>query len=328
MPSGEVLDIATGDHEEHIVADVAWAASCYLDWTGDQAFAAGPGREILVETARYWASRIRVDPDRLGHIDGVIGPDEYHEDVADNAFTNGMARWNLRQAAAVTGDAEAADWRRLADVLVDGYDPATRRYEQFAGYFGLQPLIVADVAARRPVAADLLLGRDRVRASQLIKQADVLMLHYLVPDEVAADSLDANLDFYEPRTAHGSSLSPAVHAALLARAGRMTDALTALRIAARIDLDDLTGTTASGVHLATMGGLWQAIVFGFGGVRPCGDVLIVDPHLPAHWRGVDINLCFRGTPLTLHLDRHGVDLRTEGPLALVRSSGRWEVRAR
>ena len=128
-------------------------------------------------------------PEGRGHIDSVIGPDEYHEDVADNTYTNGMARWNLRRAAAVTGDAEAADWRRLADVLVDGYDPATGRYEQFAGYFGLRPLIVADVAARRPVAADLLLGRDRVRASQLIKQADVLMLHYLLPDEVAAESL-------------------------------------------------------------------------------------------------------------------------------------------
>ena len=199
-----------------------------------------------VETARYWASRVRIDANGRAHIYGVIGPDEYHEPVDDNAFTNGMARWNLRRAAAVTGDAEAADWLRLADVLVDGYDPATRRYEQFAGYFGLEPLIVADVAPRRPVAADLLLGRDRVRASQVLKQADVLMLHYLVPDEVRPDSLEPNLDFYEPRTAHGSSLSPAVHAALLARAGRMTDALTALRIAARIDLDDLTGTTASG----------------------------------------------------------------------------------
>ena len=93
------------------------------------------------------------------------------------------------------------------------------------------------------------------------------MLHHLVPDEVAPGSLVPNLDFYEPRTAHGSSLSPAIHAALLARAGRFGPALEALRIAARIDLDDLTGTTAGGLHLATMGGLWQALAFGFAGAR-------------------------------------------------------------
>jgi trehalose/maltose hydrolase-like predicted phosphorylase len=326
LPTGEVIRIATGESEEHIVADVAWAASCYLEWTGDATFGAGPGREILVETARYWASRIRLDAQGRAHIDGVIGPDEYHEAVDDNAFTNVMARWNLRRAAAL-GGADAAQWLSLAERLVDGFDPATRRYEQFAGFYGLEPLLVSQIAPRRPIAADLLLGRDRVAGAQVIKQADVLMLHHLVPDEVATDSLGPNLDFYEPRTAHGSSLSPAIHASVLARAGRLPEALTALRIAARIDLDDLTGSTASGVHLATMGGLWQAIVFGFAGVRPRGSVLIVDPHLPPTWNAMQVRLCFRDIPFTLRLDRRGVELDTVGPLGLVRRDGYWEVRA-
>ncbi len=96
---GELIPIRTGLLEEHVTADVAWAAACYIDWTGDEEFAAGPGRELLVETARYWASRIRLDADGRGHIYGVIGPDEYHEPVDDNAYTNVMARWNLRRAA-------------------------------------------------------------------------------------------------------------------------------------------------------------------------------------------------------------------------------------
>jgi len=154
----------------------------------------------------------------------VIGPDEYHERVDDNAFTNVMARWNLRAGAdaadrAGTTPAETARWRELARRLVDGYDPASGRYEQFAGYFGLEPLLITDVAAP-PVAAYLLLGRDRVAQSQLIKQPDVLMAHHLVPDQVEAGSLGPNLDYYDPRTAHGSSLSPAITASLLARAGR------------------------------------------------------------------------------------------------------------
>ena len=209
---------------------MAWAASCYVDWTGDQEFARGPGLRLFVETARYWWSRIRLDNTGRAHLYGVIGPDEYHETVDDNAFTNVMARWNLRRAADAVEAAptaasdvdldEIARWRELADALIDGYDPITRVYEQFAGFNQLQSLLIADVAPRRPIAADLLLGADRVRATQVIKQADVLMLHHLVPDEVEPNTLEPNLRFYGPRTAHGSSLSPAIHAALYARARR------------------------------------------------------------------------------------------------------------
>ena len=103
------------------------------------------------------------------------------------------------------------------------------------------------------------------------------MLHYLVPDEVAAGSLEPNLDFYEPRTAHGSTLSPGVHAALLARAGRLEQALEMLRLTARIDLDDIGHMTAGGLHLAAMGSVWRALAFGFAGLRPVGDALAIDP---------------------------------------------------
>jgi trehalose/maltose hydrolase-like predicted phosphorylase len=203
---------------------VAWAACRYADWTGDAAVLGGPARALLLEGARYWASRVRRDQAGQAHIDDVIGPDEYHVEVDDNAFTNVMARWHLRRAADLAEQAggatpqEVAAWRRLVDALVDGYDPATGRYHQFAGFDDLEPLLIEELATP-PVAADLLLGRDRVQAAQVVKQADVLMLHLLVPEETAAGSLAPNLAFYGSRTAHGSSLSPAVHAALLAQAG-------------------------------------------------------------------------------------------------------------
>ncbi len=323
--TGRLVPIRTGELEEHIVADVAWAARCYLDWTADESFAAAPGRDLVVETARYWASRIRLDNEGQGHIYGVIGPDEYHEPVDDNAFTNVMARWNLRRAAELDGtQAERSEWLRLADSLVDGYDEATGLYEQFAGFFRLDPLIIADVAPRRPIAAELLLGPEKVRSAQVVKQADVLMLHHLVPDEVASGSLVPNLDFYEPRTAHGSSLSPAIHASLLARAGRMDEALGALRLAARIDLDDLTGTTASGLHLAAMGGVWQALAFGFGGIRPRKKSLVIDPRLPRAWQALELRLRFHGRPLVLRIDHDGVDVAGEG-IDLARRETTWEV---
>ena len=106
---------------------------------------------------------------------------------------------------------EAAAWRSLADRLADGYDPATGLYEQHRGYHRLEPLTAAALG-RVPVAADLVLPPERLHGSQVIKQPDVLMLHHLVPDEVAPGSLRPNLDLYQPRTAHGSSLSPAISA--------------------------------------------------------------------------------------------------------------------
>jgi trehalose/maltose hydrolase-like predicted phosphorylase len=317
---GKVVPVRTGEQEEHVVADVAWAASEYTAWSGDEAFLRGEGRDLVLAGARYWAARIRLDRAGAGHVYGVIGPDEYHESVDDNAFTNVMVRWHLRRAARLAehvggaGADELAKWRELAGAIVDGYQPDTGRYEQFAGYNALDPLLVADIATP-PVAADMLLGRQAVRGSQLIKQPDVLMLHHLVPAEVVPGSLAPNLDFYGPRTAHGSSLSPAIQAAVLARAGRTDEALDLFRVAARLDLDDLTETTAGGLHLATMGGLWQALAYGFLGLRP-GTSLTIDPHLPAGWDRVELRLRFHGAHVGLVVAPTEVEVTSDRPISV------------
>ncbi|MGB8649218.1 MAG: glycosyl hydrolase family 65 protein [Mycobacteriales bacterium] len=324
--AGYRIPVRTGSLEVHIVAEVAWAACCYVDWSGDREFAAGGGLRLLVETARFWASRIEVDGDGSAHVRGVIGPDEYHEDVDDDTFTNVMARWNLRRAAvavedpatgrAGVGPAEVTRWRQLASALADGWDPGNGRHEQFEGFAALEPLIIAEVAPRRPIAADVLMGRERLQASQVVKQPAVLMLHHLVPDELQPGSLRTDLAFYEPRTAHGSSLSPGVHAALLARVGKLDRALEALEITAHIDLHDLTGSTASGIHLAAAGALWQALVMGFAGVRPTRDRLLVDPHVPPAWGRLDVRLRFRGSRLRLRCSSERVELRADSPVPL------------
>jgi trehalose/maltose hydrolase-like predicted phosphorylase len=312
---GRVVPILTGQLEEHVTADVAWAAARYADWVGRPGPTVLP---LLLETARYWASRCRTDGAGAAHIDEVIGPDEYHERVDDNAYTNVMARWNLRAAAQAADSAglaptESTLWRELAERIVDGYDPVTRCYEQFAGYFGLEPLLVADFAVP-PVAIDLLLGRERVAASQLIKQPDVLMLHHLVPGEIAAGSLVPNLDYYSPRTAHGSSLSPAITALLLARAGRTDEALAMFRTALALDLEDLTGTTAAGLHMANLGGIWQAILAGFVGVQVRAGALSVDPHLPQAWGSLQLRFCCLGRRVRLHITRERAEITTSAPL--------------
>jgi glycosyltransferase involved in cell wall biosynthesis len=178
-----------------------------------------PGRDLLVETARYWASRLEVDADGTAHVRGVMGPDEYHEDVDDNAYTNVMARWNLRRAADLLdpADPEAARWRDLADRLVDGYDPRHGLLRAVRRLLATRPLDLAD-AREPPIAADVLLGRDRVAATRFIKQADVLMLHHLVPEEVAPGSwhpTSTSTSRHRPR-----QLAVAGHARQPARPGR------------------------------------------------------------------------------------------------------------
>ena len=246
-----------------------------------------------------------MDPDRRAHLRDVVGPDEYHGPVDDNAFTNILARWNLRAAAKLDHpditDEDRSQWLALATAIVDGYDPSTGRYEQFRGFFDLEPLVIVDLAPR-PVTADILLGAERVRGAQIVKQADVLMAHHLLPDEVVAGSLEPNLDYYEPRTAHGSSLSPGVHASLLARAGRLDEAVAMLHLAARIDLDGVTDSTPGGLHLAAMGSAWQALAFGFLGLRASSEGLTLDPVLPDAWSELTMRFQYRGTPITAHLE--------------------------
>ena len=218
-----------------------------------------------------------------------------------------LARWNLRRAAAAAAlvddgavtEEEVKRWHDVADALVDGFDPSTHVYEEFAGFFALEPTIVRDIVRERPLNADLELGPDRVHHAQIVKQTDVLMLHHLIPDEVAPGSLAPNLDYYEPRTAHGSSLSLGIHAALFARAGRTDDAVAALRTAAGLDDNDLVSNKSGGVHLGAMGSVWHAVAYGFAGLRPGKDALAIDPNIPEAWSHLDIRVQFRGVGLRL-----------------------------
>lgn len=326
-PGGIVIPIRTGRNEEHITSDVAWAADCYLSWSGDASFE-NEARIIFVEAARYWASRIRVERSGAAHIYGVIGPDEYHEPVDDSAYTNVMARWTLRRAARAVreqtypavSDSEIERWLALADALVDGYDPETGIYEEFAGFYRLESLLATEIA-ERPFAAEAHLPIEYIRNSQIIKQADVVLLHHLVPDEVAEHSLEPNFAFYEPRTSHGSSLSPSAHALLLARLGAVEEALDYLRLSAEFDLEDRNETTAEGLHIATMGGVWQALSYGFAGLRPRRDDLELNPRLPRSWSALELTVRFRGARVRLRAEHERSLLWSEQSLRLVDSSG-------
>ncbi len=323
-PDGQIIPVRNGTEEVHISADVAYAVWRYWEATHDIPFLLHAGAEILLETARFWASRATLESDGHYHIRGVIGPDEYHESVDDNAYTNVMAQWNLERAMEVAhllerrwpehwatlatrlnlDLAELEQWRDVADRLVTGFDPTTGLFEQFAGYFGLEPV---DLAAYEPRTApmDVLLGRERTQRTQVIKQADVVMLLALLEERFAESVQRANFAYYEPRCGHGSSLSPPIHALVAARLGHLDLAERYLRQSAAIDLDDTMGNTAHGVHIGALGGLWQAMVFGFGGLTPDHGSLRLTPRLlphwtslrfPVHWRGRTVHIAIQQNP--------------------------------
>ena len=318
-PNGEMIDILTGRMEHHISADIAYAVWQYWRATGDDAFFLDAGAEILLETARFWASRAVPEPDGKRHIRHVIGPDEYHEDVDDNAFTNVMARWNIargletiellrtrwpERAPALCErlalvEAELADWRDAVGRIVTGLDPATGLYEQFAGYHKLEPIDLS-LYADRKVPIDVELGRERTQRSQVVKQADVVALMALLPDEFPGAAAKANFRYYEPRCAHGSSLSAGIHALVAARLGETDIALHFLRQAAAADLE-LDPNSAGGIRIAGLGGLWQAIVLGFAGLGMDGDAITLTPRLPEDWRSVSFAVRWRGRPVQVRI---------------------------
>jgi kojibiose phosphorylase len=312
-PDGEVVPIEVGEREQHITADVAYGVWCYWHTTGDDRFLCDAGAEILVETARFWASRAQAEHDGHYHIRGVIGPDEYHVAVDDDAFTNGMAQWNLETAATLIerfcaqwpeesralssrlhlAADEARSWREIASRFYTGFDPETGLIEQFQGYFRLEEIPLPPFTDRA-APMDVLLGRDRIARSKVIKQPDVLMLLYLLWDRFTPAVREANFRYYEPRTAHGSSLSPSIHALMAARLGDREMALRHFRQAAEIDLADNMGNASTGVHIASLGGLWQSVIFGFCGLSlsPHGPQL--RPCLPATWSRIRFGAEWKG----------------------------------
>jgi trehalose/maltose hydrolase-like predicted phosphorylase len=329
--NGEVLKVPNGEMEIHVTADIAFAIWQYWQNTGDDDFFVRYGAEIMLESARFWASRGTTENDGFYHIRHVIGPDEYHEDVDDDAYTNLMAAWNLRHGAETVNllrerwpdrwqelaappqfsDEEVSTWRTLATGMFIPFDRKTLLYEQFSGYFNKEEVDLKRYEPRS-AAMDTILGHERIQKTNIVKQADVVLATFLLWDEIGPDVRAANFRYYEPRTGHGSSLSPSVHALIAAQIGDKKSARSYLKQAAEIDLGNNMGNAAGGVHAAALGGLWQAIVFGFAGFRTQFDGVSLAPNLLSHWRRLSFPVQWRGRNLRVCIEPESVRVGTAG----------------
>ncbi|TCS39294.1 kojibiose phosphorylase [Paucimonas lemoignei] len=308
--TGKEIPIFTGSQQIHVTADIAYAVWRYWEATLDEEFLHGAGMELLFETARFWASRVVRDGDRY-HIRGVVGPDEYHHSVNDNAYTNWMARFNLERAAWVAKHLgkcmdEAGDWAGIAASMYVPQPDERDVIEQFEGFFALGDYPLAD-EARFKAPVSRLFDWEQINRLKVIKQADVLMLPLLFPDAFSDEIVAANYRYYEPLTDHGSSLSPAVHAAIAARIGLQQDAERYWKQSLWLDLSNGMDNSMLGVHPATMAGTWQALLFGFLDVR-FDEALpkaaaSAGARLPDAWTAVDLTIAYRGSRHALHVAR-------------------------
>ena len=317
-PYAETVRIWCRDREIHLSADIAYAIWQYWQITGDDTWLRDYGAEIILDTARFWMSRLEWhEKQERYELCGVIGADEYHEQVNNNAFTNRMVQWHLEKAVAVYAwlqhsfpDRAVAlaqqlqltpelllRWQTAIAQIYIPNDATTGIIEQFEGFFQLKDINLRDYEPRdRSMQA--VLGIDETNHRQVLKQPDVLMLLYLMRDTLAAsdDVLQKNWDYYAPRTdiTYGSSLTPAIHAILAARLGS-ADAYQQFMQAAMVDLDNNRGNTTDGIHAASAGGVWQAAVFGFGGIQLKDNGPVATPNLPATWTRLKFKLHWCGT---------------------------------
>lgn len=323
-----IIKIHTHQFEHHITADVAYAINKYYLATRDDKFMQDYGYEMLIETARFWASRVEYNKKKNKYeIKQVIGPDEFHVNVNNNAFTNMMVKWNLltvvklleklkkkpnscKQIRRKTNlkDKEIKQWLKISSKIVT-YISKKKIIEQFDGYFKLKKVNLSRTDENGIPLLPVKLKAKDLAKTQIVKQADVLMLIYLLNDVFSKKTKLANYDFYISRTVHKSSLSASMHAFIASEVGDLHKAYNFFNVCLRTDISDLYGNTAEGIHAASLGGTWQALIFGFAGIEIRKNKLAINPRMPRSWRKLIFSLEWQESLIKLELTNDLIKIR-------------------
>jgi alpha,alpha-trehalose phosphorylase len=322
---------AAGTAQYHIDADIAFAMCKYADVCDDERFLLIEALPVLVETARLWLDLgFFRGPERSFHIHSVTGPDEYSAVVNNNLYTNLMARMNLMRAAqAVLTLAEAnPGWHLdmitelgVTEAEVTGWqEAATAMAIPYDEWFGVHPQDedflrreVWDLANTPPEMLPLLLHYHPlvIYRFQVLKQADAILALFLAGDSFTPEEKRADYEYYEPITTGDSTLSAVVQSIIAAEVGYQERALESFMEGAFVDLADLHHNTGDGVHIASAGGVWNALVYGFGGMRDHNGVITFDPRLPDGWKSLRFAFQLQGSRVRAELTPDRLVLRLE-----------------
>lgn len=304
---------------------VAYGIMHYVNVSEDVEFLTDYGMEMLLEISRFLLSRGEYGADgRFGYF-CVMGPDEFQMMVNHNCYTNYMAKKtfeftvkcfrtyadNERVRALGATAEELSAFAECAKKMYIPYDENTKLFEQHDGFFKLPHVDVKSI----PVADFPLYHHwsyDRIYRNDMIKQPDVLMFLLLYSGDFTVEQKRANYEYYEPRCIHESSLSPSVHSILASEIGKHDQALSFFGFASRLDLDDYNRNTCEGLHTTSIAAAWLNIVYGFGGVRSDGDVLVINPTIPEIWNSYAFRLHYRGCNLRVKVLRGRVETQVLG----------------
>lgn len=322
-----VTDVFTGrpmrthfrDKQIHVSADMVYALRKYIEQTGDESILADGADQLIAECARFICSYAYYKKDKSRHeLLDVVGPDEYHERVHNNAFTNRMAKYALETAVEMLGEdprfcGESREWKESAGDLYIQQPDEQDIIPQFDGYEKLEDIPLDELQRRIIHPTEYLGGGNGLATTtKIIKQADVVLQLALFPEDWPEEIVRANWEYYEPRTEHGSSLSACAYAMVAARIGRPDWAYKYFMKTATVDL---TGQSKQfigdlyigGTHPAANGGAWMTAVFGFAGLRMDDDGIHLTPNLPPHWKGMSFPVGWKGKRYWIGIDRGARD---------------------
>ncbi|MFH1440508.1 MAG: glycosyl hydrolase family 65 protein [Candidatus Omnitrophota bacterium] len=318
---GSIIKILTHKFEHHITSDISYAFYKYYVATDDEKFMRDFGYEIIFETARFWGSRsVFNKKTKKYEINQVIGPDEFHLNVNNNAYTNIMAKWNLHiayksfhkikkdspafclemQRKLGLKDEEVKDWGRIASLLSENIN-RNQIIEQFDGYFRLKKVSVSETDENGIPIISPNLKTQNIDKTLFVKQADTLMLIYLLSDIYSLNIKMANYNFYIKKALHKSSLSPSIHSIIACICSDLQRAYSLFNVSLRMDISNLYGNTKEGMHGASLGGTWQAVIFGFAGVSITKEKLHINPRMPRSWKKMVFSLLWKEDMLQLEL---------------------------
>lgn len=330
--TGQLIKVWSGFIEIHITADVAFGAWQYYECTGDQDFMDRYGYELILDCAKFWNSRLEPGSDGKLHINDVVGPDEYKEHVNDNAFTNYMAQWNIRKAIEYTKLLKTEKPEKYAELdaklylsaLLPQWEENVERIyltqpnennvlPQDSTYLTLKDIDLTKYKQQAHVGGIYKdYNQEQIAKIQVSKQADVMVLFYLLEEQFSRKVKLASWDYYEPRTLHDSSLSLSTHSVLACDIGSTELGYQMFQKACGIDLsNDDPHSSDAGIHAASYGGLWQCVVYGFGGVRMLGGKLRIAPKLPEAWSKLCYTILWHGQKLAVTVMKDSVEIVNE-----------------
>jgi len=331
--TGKATKIWSGFIEQHITSDIAFAVWQYYMITADDAFMTDYGYEILLDTGIFWGSRLEWNEEQQRyHINNVVGPDEYKEHVNNDAFTNHTARWCMENAinyyellktqqptlfdqlnVKLNLDEEIAILKERYDKV---YLPMPNKdlvIPQDDAYLSLKTIDLTKYKNQEHVGS---IFKDynltQINGIQVSKQASVVMLMYLLEYKFDQAIKKANYEYYEPKTLHDSSLSLSTHAVLAADIGNLPLAYSLFERASRIDLGPKMKTSDHGIHAASLGGIWQIVVCGFGGVRMLNGELRIDPKLPEQLTKITYPINWKGNKVIVEVSKKTIKVSNKG----------------